>query len=118
MVCAVCREFQGCKTPAGYGLKWDSYTQKLHLAHRLAYEDFWGELPRGFIVMHTCDNPSCIDPIHLRLGTKGNNLKDAYDKGRYINQHTKKTHCKHGHELPKVEQGKSRRCSECRKVYG
>jgi len=88
------------------------------LAHRLAYEDFWGPIPKGFIVMHLCDNPSCINPEHLRLGTKGNNLKDAYDKGRFINQHTKKTHCKHGHELPIEKNGRQRRCANCRKNYG
>lgn len=114
----MCREFIGCKTKACYGLKWDSFTQKLQLAHRLSYEDFWGDIPRGFIVMHTCDNPSCINPLHLRLGTRGNNLKDAYDKGRFVNQHTNKTHCKNGHELPKEKFGKHRRCPECRKVYG
>ena len=88
------------------------------LSHRYAYENFWGEIPKGFIVMHLCDNPSCINPVHLRLGTRGNNLQDAYKKGRYINQHTKKTHCKNGHILSIQKIGKQRRCKECRKVYG
>lgn len=112
----MCIEFSGCKTKAGYGLQHNN--GKTRLAHRVAFENFWGEIPKGFIVMHTCDNPACIDPTHLRLGTRSDNLKDAYDKGRFVNQHTNKTHCKNGHELPKEKQGKQRRCSECRKVYG
>ena len=103
---------------SGYGLIYCTIRKKMILSHRDAYENFWGEIPKGFIVMHLCDNPSCINPVHLRLGTRGNNLQDAYKKGRYINQHTKKTHCKNGHILSIKKIGKQRRCKECRKVYG
>lgn len=113
-----CENFTGYKTPAGYGLIYEPSTKKLYLAHRVSYFNFWGDIPKGYIVMHLCDNPSCINPAHLRLGTRGNNLKDAYTKGRFKNQHTKKIYCKNGHLLPKEKIGKQRRCSECRKVYG
>lgn len=114
----MCVNFTGCKTKQGYGLKRDPVLKKTRLAHHIAYENFWGYIPKHFVIMHLCDNPSCIDPTHLRLGTRGDNLKDAYDKGRFKNQHTKKTHCIHGHKLPEHKTGKQRRCLECRKVYG
>jgi hypothetical protein len=54
-------------------------------AHRKAYADAAG-VPLssldGMVVMHTCDNPRCINPDHLKLGTQKDNLQDMKDKGR------------------------------------
>ena len=55
------------------------------------------DVPSGMIVCHTCDNPTCVNPDHLFIGTHSDNTQDMLAKGRHGGQ--KKTHCPHGHEL-------------------
>lgn len=52
-------------------------------AHRIAYRMFKGAIPHGMVVMHTCDNPWCINPKHLAIGTHGDNYADMRTKERY-----------------------------------
>jgi len=52
------------------------------LAARRAYEVFIGPIADGHVVMHSCDNPRCINPDHLRAGTQRENMRDAVAKGR------------------------------------
>ena len=75
-----CIIYQGSIGNSGYGLDYDPDTQKTLSAHRLAFKQAYGYLPK--VVMHTCDNKRCINPAHLRAGTQSENLKDAYNKGR------------------------------------
>jgi hypothetical protein len=53
-------------------------------AHRLAYHLFCGPIPPGLLVLHRCDNPSCVRPDHLFLGTNEANQDDKARKGRAV----------------------------------
>jgi hypothetical protein len=65
---------------AGYGQFWDG--ERIRLAHRFAYEQAYGPVPDGLRVLHECDNPLCVRPDHLWLGTQAENLADMRAKGR------------------------------------
>jgi len=77
-----CWEWQGfiAKMPSGYG--YVTYEGKSKLVHRVSYIVFKGEIPKGKLVCHTCDNRRCINPDHLWLGTHKDNAQDAFKKGR------------------------------------
>lgn len=58
------------------------YQGKDKPVHRLAFE-FWVEpIKPGYVIMHTCDNPSCYNPDHLKQGTIQDNIRDCVRKGR------------------------------------
>jgi hypothetical protein len=54
--------------------------------HRVSYQLHHGEIPEQMVVMHSCDNPMCINPSHLSVGTQRENVIDMYQKGRGSNR--------------------------------
>lgn len=75
-----CLVWTGDKSKRGYGRIRINRVRKF--AHRVAYELSKGAIPVGLVVMHSCDNPSCINPAHLSVGTQGENVNDMHQKGR------------------------------------
>lgn len=66
---------------AGYGVV-SKNGQRLGQAHRVSWELTNGPIPPGLLICHKCDNPPCINPDHLFMGTQGDNMKDMMKKGR------------------------------------
>ena len=75
-----CWHWCGPTNTFGYGRM--THGGRLQVAHRLSWAEFKGPIPDGISVLHTCDNPSCINPNHLWLGTYSDNIRDAWAKGR------------------------------------
>ena len=67
----------------GYGLV--RHEGRQQMAHRVSYKISKGEIPEDLVVRHKCDNPSCVNPTHLELGTHKQNNADMYERGRNVN---------------------------------
>jgi hypothetical protein len=76
-----CWEWTGAKKTGGYGvLRWKN--QSSYGAHRMSFWLTHGQEPKLF-VLHSCDNPACVNPAHLRKGTHKENTQDAIERKRF-----------------------------------
>lgn len=102
-----CLEWLGTRTGDQYGQL--TIDGKVVYAHRRAWELEHGlPIPKGMCILHKCDNPPCVEPTHLFLGTRKDNVEDMDRKGRRGKSSTsirtvvhlnERTHCKNGHPL-------------------
>lgn len=109
-----CWEWTGYRSPQGYG----EYGKGLERrTHRISFIFHKGEIGDLF-VLHKCDNPPCVNPDHLFLGTQAENIKDCSNKKRIVNSQMKQTHCKYGHEFnetnTRISKLGHRICKSCR----
>lgn len=75
-----CIEWSGYRTKDGYGRCWAG--RRMIEAHRVSYQLFIGPISPGHVVMHTCDNPPCVAPAHLKAARQADNVADMIAKGR------------------------------------
>ena len=106
------------KSKDGNGYAFIKINQKQWRGHRYSWTLLKGPIPMGMNVLHKCDNPSCVNPSHLFIGTMLDNMRDCAKKGRFYGQ--RQTHCKWGHEFSKentyINIGTGARvCRECRR---
>lgn len=75
-----CWLWTGATTRRGYGCIKSG--EKIRAAHRVAYEQWVGEIGEGLLLMHSCDDRRCVNPDHLTPGTQLQNMHDMWSKGR------------------------------------
>lgn len=91
-------------SPAPYG-QMRVADGRRHHAHRISYTIHKGPIPEGMLVRHACDNPPCVNPDHLDIGTFRDNSRDALERGRVPDrfhralEYGEITVCKRGHSL-------------------
>ena len=84
-----CWEWIAFKDKDGYGkISLRERNRKSYNAHRFSYELYYGSIPPGLDVLHNCDNPPCVNPNHLFLGTNKDNKQDAVNKNRHAHGST------------------------------
>lgn len=120
---AGCWEWRGTTSQKGYGRFAFGPRQHTVGAHRFSYAIAHGVAVADFStlqVCHRCDNPRCVRPEHLFLGTPTDNVRDSVAKGRMRNGFMGRTHCANGHaytpENTRTPRG-HRECRECHNAY-
>jgi HNH endonuclease len=88
-----CWEWTAAKNKHGYGLFGAGSKGEIIVASRWSYMEANGDIPKGLCVCHKCDNPSCVRPDHLFLGTRTENHRDMMSKGRNGSSKGEKNGC-------------------------
>jgi len=85
-----CWEWNGAMSHQGYGKikRKGKYLQ----AHRVSYEFFVDDIPKGMQINHRCHNRKCVNPYHLYVGTHNDNMRDMVVSGRSLDQYGEKNH--------------------------
>ena len=76
-----CWRWTGATSHKYGNVRLDGVTQS---AHRVSWTLTYGPIPPGVLALHKCDNPICVRPDHLFLGTQGDNVRDCQRKGRHV----------------------------------
>lgn len=97
----------------GYGMAYDG--GRRHLAHRLVWRAFVGEIPEGLVLDHLCRNSRCVSPMHLEPVTQAENIMRGESP---FAVRARQTHCVRGHLLdPARARGRgTRACRECHRL--
>jgi hypothetical protein len=103
-----CWEWQQTIDASGYGRLTRAGRQGVK-AHRVAWECANGPIPDGLWVLHRCDNRRCVNPEHLYVGDRADNMADMVERGRS----TRKATCLRGHEFDTELRGGRRYCRRC-----
>lgn len=113
---STCWNWMKYKTQDGYGQsKWGD---KLDYAHRIAYELFVGDIPKGMVIDHLCRNRGCVNPDHLEAVDVQTNILRGISPTAKL---AKMTHCVNGHEFTpnNIYFSKlGRNCRTCRRENG
>ena len=113
-----CWIWTAVRNQQGYGRVYVHQTRRVESAHRVSWWLAGHEIPSGMWVLHRCDNPPCVNPDHLWLGTRLDNMRDMTRKRRHpLNEQNKaRTHCRVGHIFTVantyMDRGR-RRCRAC-----
>lgn len=92
-----CWEWNGARNDSGYGVL--NHTKQGFnntRVHRVSISEYGGIDPDNWVVRHKCDNPPCMNPDHLELGTQADNSADMMSRGRHHSQ--SQTYCPNGHD--------------------
>lgn len=109
-----CVETTNSRNKAGYGqCLAHRHGRKIYLTHVLAWIDANGRLPEdGMKILHSCDNPPCVNPEHLREGTQAENNQESVAKGR--SKRFTHDECVNGHSYSRNVYVDAKGCRHCR----
>lgn len=112
-----CWVWQGfCCPEWGYGFT--SYRNRSMRTHLVMWKILRGDIPKGMVIRHNCDNPPCINPDHLQIGTVRDNVHDRLKRGR--DYKSNRTHCPMGHEYAgqhlQLDSKGYRHCRTCSRI--
>jgi len=111
-----CLEWTGWRTATGYGVR--AFRGRGQNTHRLMYMAVIGAIPDGMQILHSCDNPPCMNPRHLSLGTGQKNMQESVERGRHYE--AVKPNCDRGHPLSGANlyvcKDERRHCRTCQRA--